>query len=150
METCTEGGELLGTSSHGSMLSSALHLRWTGVYGVILLLAISTDAALSLNGYDMVMGAFRENMGKCRDGIGDGMALGCATLTTNVGRFYQKSCKMPVASADTFADAHVILSCHSFILHVMGEGHGRRAGGLRKAMAATRTYREKGAADEWP
>jgi hypothetical protein len=69
-----------------------------------------------------------------------------------MGRFDQKSYKMLVASADTLADAHVILfSCHSSILHVMGGGgHGRRAGGLRKAMATTRTHREKGAADEWP
>lgn len=117
------------------MLSSALHLRSTCAGRVstewILLLAISTDAALSLNGYDMVMGALRENMGECGDGIGDGirdgMALVCATLTTNMGRFDQKSCKMPVASADTFADAHVILSCHSFILQGGVRQTGRQA-----------------------
>jgi hypothetical protein len=62
------GARLIGTSSHGSMLSSALHLRSICAGRVsterILLLAISTDAVLSLNGYDMVMGAFRENMGE--------------------------------------------------------------------------------------
>jgi hypothetical protein len=60
----------------------------------------------------------------------------------NMGRFDQKSCKMPVASADTFADGHVILSfCHSFILHVM-EGGARQTG--------RRAEKSNGAADEWP
>ena len=85
--TSRKGARLIGTSSHGSRLylrsicAGRVSAEW------ILLLAISTDAAVSLNGHDMVMGAFRENMGECGDGVGDGMALGCATLTANIGRF---------------------------------------------------------------
>lgn len=122
----------IGTSSHSSMLSSAFHLRWTGVYGVgTAACYLHRCSALTQWGRYMVMGRFGRIWESVGTALGTGWRWGAQHLLRTWADLTRRAAKCQLLLLNTFADVHVILSfCHSFILHVMG-GRGARQTGRR-------------------